>query len=119
MPLADAGRVLFQTTVKNLATHVRLKLRDGLGVISYTPTQSITFNTPDAQVGLRTTSTVYTFDIVLPDVAVPQDAAVEVLSVQLTNTDATVIYMESDFPTAQIFNNDGIFSLTGVVASFF
>lgn len=113
MPLADAGRVLFQTTVKNLATDVRLKLRNGQNQISYTAVQPITFQDPDAQAGLRTTSTVYTFDIAL------QDSAIEVLSVQLTNSNATVIYMESDFPTAQIFNNDGIFSLTGVVASFF
>lgn len=112
MPLANEGRLLFQTTIRNLSTHVRLKLRNAQGTISYTPTEAITFSAPDAQQGIRT-FVAYTFSIAL------QDSPIEVLGIQLTNSTASVIYMESDFPTAQIFNNDGIFSLTGVIASFF
>lgn len=117
MALTNDGRLLFQTEMKTNATHVELILEDVLGgeVISnrVTTPAAITFNNPNATLGLTLDSnvTIGVTKLVSADITY-------VMGLRLTDSAGTTEYMQIDFESAYSFIANGNFTITLLTVSF-
>lgn len=117
MAIESAGKLLLQTQASSIISKARLKLEYytnlSLEETGFSSAQSIAFGSPNASAGLQISgSLVFSVSFSSPY------TAVNIVGVQLTNSDASVVYYDKDFSAPFTLIENGEFTLSTVTLNF-